>query len=142
MRVILLKKVDKLGNAGEIKEVSDGFASNYLIPQGMAKPASEGVVKQVEKQVEVQKVKDDKLEVKYRDVANKIDGKEFEIEEKSKDGKLFGSVKEKDVVELIGNKEIDEKMIKFSQPIKETGEYEVEIAIFGDVKAKIKLIVK
>ncbi len=143
MKIVLLKKVEKLGNVGEIKDVSAGFASNYLIPNKMAKPASSNVVKEVEKQVENRKVKEDVLTKEFRDLAKKIDGQEFTIEQKAKDGKLFGSVKEKDIVELISKKgfKIEEKNILFKNVIKEIGEFEIEIKVKNDIKAKIKLIV-
>lgn len=144
MKVILLKNVDKVGKVGEIKEVSAGFASNYLIPNQMAKPASANVIKEVEKQVKKQEIIESKLLEQFRELAKKIDGQEFTIEQKAKNGKLFGSVKEKDLVELIKEKgfEIEEKNIIFVEPIKETGEFTVEIKIKEDVKAKIKLVVQ
>lgn len=142
MKVVLLKKVNKLGEAGEIKEVSPGFASNYLIPQGMAKPASEGVVKQVKKIAETAKAKVKESEKEFKKVANEINGQEFVIEKKAEGGKLFGSVKEKDVAQLINKKEITEKEINFKEPIKEVGEYTVEIKISNEIKAEIELVVK
>lgn len=144
MKVILLKNVDKVGKVGEIKEVSAGFASNFLIPNQMAKPASTNVIKEVEKQVKKQEIIESKLLEQFRELAKKIDGQEFTIEQKAKNGKLFGSVKEKDLVELVKEKgfEIEEKNIIFTEPIKETGEFVVEIKIKEDIKAKIKLIVQ
>jgi len=142
MKVVLLKRIDKLGSAGEVKEVSDGFASNYLIPQGMVKPASGKVIKQVENQVEAQRKKDEESQKMFKEIAKKIDGKEFEIAKKSEKGKLFGSVKEKEVIDLIGEKDLQAKSINFVEPIKETGEFEVEVNISTEAKAKIKLIVK
>lgn len=144
MKVILLKNVDKVGKVGEIKEVSAGFASNYLIPNQMAKPASTGVIKEVEKQVKKQEIIESKLLEQFKELAKKINGQEFVIEQKAKNGKLFGSVKEKDLVELIKEKgfEIEERNIVFAEPIKEIGEFAVEIKIKEDIKAKIKLIVK
>lgn len=142
MKVVLLKKVNKLGEAGEIKEVSPGFASNYLIPQGMAKPASVGVVKQVKKIAETEKAKNKENEKELKKIADEINGQEFAIEKKAEGEKLFGSVKEKDVAQLINKKEITEKEVNFKEPIKEIGEYKVEINISNEIKAEIKLTVK
>jgi large subunit ribosomal protein L9 len=142
MKVVLLKKVNKLGETGEIKEVADGYAGNYLIPQGLAQPASEGVVRQVKKIAEKQKIENEKLKEVYKKIAEKIEGKEFIIEKKAKNGKLFGSVKEKELADLIEEKEITGNSINFKNPIKETGSHEVEINISNEIKTKIKLLVK
>ncbi len=104
MKVVLLQNVEKLGKAGEIKEVSAGFASNFLIPNKMVKPAPEKAVKEVEKQVVIQEAKEEILLKEHKELAKKIDGQEFEIEQKAKDGKLFGSVKAKDVIDLLSKK--------------------------------------
>jgi large subunit ribosomal protein L9 len=144
MKVVLLKNVDKLGKAGDIKEVSAGFASNFLIPNKLVKPATESAILEVEKQVKIQDAKKEELLKEYRELAKKIDGQEFEIEQKAKDGKLFGSVKAKDVLALVVEKglKLEESNIIFAKPIKELGDFVVEIQIKDEVKAKIKLTIK
>ncbi len=142
MKVVLLKKVNKLGETGEIKEVSSGFASNYLIPQGIAKPASEKVVKQVKKITETEKAENRKREEEFKKIAKEIDGQEFIIKKKAEGEKLFGSVKEKDVAQLINKKEITEKEINFKESIKKIGNYKVKINILNGISTEINLIVK
>ncbi len=144
MKIVLLKKVEKLGNAGEIKEVSDGFASNYLIPNKMAKPATDNVLKEVEKQVESQKVQEEIASIKARKLIEKIKGQEFEIEQKAKNGKLFGSVKQKNIVALVNTKgfEIEEKNVVFKKAIKEVGVFDIEIKLQDGISTTIKLTVK
>ncbi len=142
MKVVLLKKVNKLGEIGEIKEVASGFASNYLIPQKLAKPASEGIIKEVKKIAEKQKIENKEIEEAYKKLASEIKGKEFSIEKKAEKEKLFGSVKEKELADLIGIKEITENSINFKEPIKKIGNYDVEINLSSEVKTQIKLIVK
>lgn len=144
MKVVLLKDVEKLGKAGEIKNVADGFASNFLIPNQMVKPASENIVKEVEKQIENQNVKDKVLLDESKKLAESLKGQRITIEQKAKDGKLFGSVTEKDVVALINKKgfKIENKNVVFKKSIKEVGEFEVEIDFKNDIKTTIKLVIK
>jgi len=144
MKVVLLKNVDKLGKVGEIKSVASGFASNFLIPNKLVKPATESAMREAEKQVKIQESKEKKLREDLRKLAAKIEGKQFRIEQKSKNGKLFGSVKVKKVLKLINEKgfELAEKNIVFAKPIKDIGEFEVTIVIGDEFKAKVKLIVE
>ncbi len=144
MKIILLKNIEKLGKVGEIKDVSAGFASNYLIPNKMAKPATDNVLKEVEKQVESQKIKEKIVSIKTRKLIEKIKRQELEIEQKAKNGKLFGSVKQKDIVALINQKgfKIEEKNVIFQKTIKEVGVFDIEIKLQNGISTIIKLTVK
>jgi large subunit ribosomal protein L9 len=142
MKVVLLKKVDKLGEKGEIKEVADGYARNFLIAQGLAQPATENIVKQVKENLEKIKEEGEKKLEEAKEIIEGIKDKTFSIKKKAEKGKLFGSVKEKEIVDLINKKGITEKNIIFPKPIKEIGEFDVEIKISDKVKTKIKLEVK
>ncbi len=146
MKIVLLEDVDKLGYAGDTKNVKDGYARNYLIPKGVALAATKSNLKVVE-----QKRKSILRKVEKRiEEANKtkaaLDGVVVEIAAKAgKEGKLFGSVTANDIFEQIEDKTegFDKKDIKIPEGgIKAVGEYEIEIAIYRDIKAAIKVVVK
>jgi large subunit ribosomal protein L9 len=142
MKVVLLKKVEKLGEEGEIKEVSAGYASNFLIPRKLAKPASENIVKQVKENLKKAKKEGEKRLEEIKKVLTGLKNKKFSIKKKAEKGKLFEAIKEKDIAKLIGKDGISEKNIILPEPIKKTGGYEIEIKISDETKAKIKLEVK
>jgi large subunit ribosomal protein L9 len=142
MKVVLLKKVEKLGDKGEIKEVADGYARNFLIAQGLAQPATEKIVKQVKENLDKIKKEGEKKIEEAKKVIDEIKDKTFSIKKKAEKGKLFEAVKEKDVAKLINKKGITEKNITIPNPIKKAGQYEIEIKISDKIKTKIKLEVE
>jgi len=142
MKVVLLEKVEKLGNKGEIKEVSAGYASNFLIPKELVKPASEKIVKQVKENLKKIKKEGVKKLEEIKKELNKLKNKKFFIKKRAEKGKLFEAIKEKDIAKLIGKNEINEKNIILPKPIKKTGEYEIEIKISDEAKVKIELEVR
>jgi len=143
MEIVLLKPIKSLGNPGDIKEVKRGYAVNYLIPQGFALPAKKGFIKEAQARIrKIIKARKAELE-EIKKVIEEIKDLEIIIYKKaSKEGKLFGSVREKDIVSALAekiNKQIDEKYVILEKPIKEIGEYEIEI---GAEEAKTKIKVK
>jgi large subunit ribosomal protein L9 len=146
MKIVLLEDIDKLGYAGDIKSVKDGYARNYLIPKGVVLQATKANLKLVEekRQSILRKVE------KRIEAANKtkavLDGISVEITAKAgKEGKLFGSVTASEIFEKIKDKsaEIDKKDIRTPDGgIKAVGEYDIEVAIYRDIKAAIKVVVK
>lgn len=143
MKVILLQDVKKLGQEGQVKEVADGYARNFLIPQGLVMEATATKLK--EKQEKNQK--ESKVKEKEKETANKIkekiDGKSIEIiGKKGKGDKLFGSITVKEVAESIEkeiNVKIDKRKIELGEPIKHLGEYTVKIKIYPSVQAELKV---
>jgi large subunit ribosomal protein L9 len=142
MKVVLLKKVEKLGDKGEIKEVADGYARNFLIAQGLAQPATDNIVKQVKENLDKIKEEGEKKLEEAKKVIDEIKNKTLSIKKKAEKGKLFEAVKEKDVAKLIDKKGITEKNISIPSPIKKAGQYEIEIKISDKIKTKIKLEVE
>ena len=102
MQVILLEKVVNLGQLGDVVRVRDGYARNYLIPQGMARRATESAVKEFEvRRADLEKVQADKLAA-ARALGDKMDGTTVQITEKAGvDGRLFGSVTNFDIAEAL-----------------------------------------
>ena len=144
MKIILLKTVPGFGQAGDIKGVSDGYARNFLIPQGLANITTKHSLTMLEAQKR-KKIKSEKLKVRSKKlIAKKISGKEFEIKAKADDkGTLYAKVDVKVIASelekqgyIIG---VDE--IILDKAIKKAGEYEVELKIENE-KVKIKLDIK
>lgn len=144
MKIILLENVKNLGKAGDIKEVSDGYARNFLMPQKLAELATPEALKKAEKLKEqgIQKEKEG-LE-KKQELAAVISGKEIIIKSKEKDGKLFGSVGKKEIIKELKNQgiEIKEESIVLDAPIKEIGEKNVLIELDHGTEAIIKVIIE
>jgi len=146
MIVILLKDVKGTGKAGEIVKVSDGFARNMLIPRGMAKEATDGNVRSLEKAKAVQAQKDADAKAAAEKLAEELKEKEIVIRTKGGEGgKLFGSITSKDieaaVKEQLGVK-IDKKKIQMESPIKHIGSFEVPVKLVGGVAAAIRVKVE
>jgi large subunit ribosomal protein L9 len=147
MKVVLLKDVKNVGKGGEVKEVADGFARNFLIREGLAEMATEGNLKKVEKMAgEIEKQREENLKEAQKK-ADEIDGKEIVIKAKAKEGseELFGSVSKKEIV--VGLKTakiegIEESEIILESPIKKLGEYEVKIQLEEGIEAAIKVVIE
>jgi len=144
MKIILLQDVGKLGKKNDVKEVADGHARNFLFPRGLAKPATEEALKQleIEKEAATKKAEED-LKITEGLVAQ-VDGQEIEILVKSgKGGKLYGSITPAKIVNALSEKgfEIKKSQVKLDKPIKEAGEYDVALELDHGLEAKIKLIV-
>jgi len=144
MKVILLKDVKDLGKEGEIKEVKDGFARNFLIPRDLAKRATEEKVAQIKEQERKQeKQKEEELK-ELQDTVAQIDGQEISVSVKvGKEGQLYGSVgpsKIKKELEKIGF-EIKKSQVNLEDPIEETGEFTVGIQFPHNLEAEITVIV-
>jgi len=145
MNVILLEKVGKLGNVGDVANVKSGYARNYLIPFQKAIPATkENLAEFEQRRSELMAAHDSKVAAAQQR-AGKIDGLSLTIEVNASDeGKLFGSVGTKDIAEAIvaagGETEKSEVQLPYGV-IRETGSYEVVIDLGYDIQATINLVV-
>ena len=139
MKIILQKPVDKLGNPGDVTEVADGYARNYLIPEGMAIKAEKGAVKQADalKRSHLNRLTKQKGE--YEALASKlISGGPLVISARAGDeGKLFGSVTQADVVAAIVARidyEVERRDVRLDEPIRSVGTHEVKVKLFHEVE--------
>lgn len=145
MKIILARDYEKLGNAGDIVSVKDGFATNFLIPNNIALSATRGNINQME----IVKKSLVKKEVKNIDDAKQVAALLTDLKltftvNSSPEGKLYGSITNKDIAEKILEErkvEVDKKKIELAEHIKEVGEYDVEVRLYKDVKAEIKIVV-
>lgn len=143
MIVILTKDVKGTGKAGEVVKVSDGYARNMLLPKGLAKEATEGNVKNLEKQRAIAAEKLEAQKEAAKKQAEKLEGVTLVIKSKGgENGKLFGSITSKDIAEALEKQEnikIDKKKIELANPIKQTGETQVTVKLFSEVSATLKV---
>lgn len=145
MQVILLEKVANLGNLGDVVKVKDGFARNFLLPQGKAKRATEANLKAFEaRRAELEKAQADALE-KARERGAKLEGLTLQIVQKAGvDGRLFGSVTNYDIVEALKAQghEVERSMVRMpAGPIKQVGEVHIQVQLHTDVVATVNVSV-
>ena len=141
MQVILMEKVANLGNLGDVVKVKDGFARNYLIPQGKAKRATQSNLKEFEsRRVELEKKANQAL-TSAQDRAAKLEGQKVDIAQKAGvDGRLFGSVTNGDIAEALTKSGVDVKKAEIrmpSGPLKHVGEFPMVVHLHADVEANI-----
>ena len=144
MKVILTADVEKLGIAGAVKNVADGYARNFLIPRKLAQKATPEAIKWVEKTQEKRKQLREHQVQKLRDHAAKMEGTHLSFTRKVGDtGKLFGSVGKSDIVESLkaSGFTIDKNDVVLPSAIKEVGDSEVQIRLHAEAVAKIKVSV-
>jgi len=144
MQVILLKDVDKIGKKFEVKEVKDGYARNFLFPQGLAKQATKEAITWLETQKEIEEKKAEESLKKIQDVASAVDDQEVVIQvQVGGEDQLFESVTSQKISDKLKELGFDIKksQIELSQPIKETGEFPVKIKFEHNLEAEIKVIV-
>ena len=141
MQIILLEKVGNIGNLGDVVKVKNGFARNFLIPQGKAKRATPENLKMIEaKRAEFEAAANAKL-IAAQGVAGKLEGLVVKITQKAGvDGRLFGSVTNFDIVDALKAQgiEIEKAMIRMPDgPLKQVGEFPLVVAPHHDVVANI-----
>ncbi|HTA88243.1 MAG TPA: 50S ribosomal protein L9 [Polyangiaceae bacterium] len=141
-KVLLQADVDNLGSGGEIVRVRPGFARNFLLPRGLAVPATAGNLARVEELKKAAAARKQQELVEAQDLAKKLDGSSVKITRAAGDeGKMFGSVTSKDIgdaFEKLGVT-IDRKKIHLAEPIKTLGTFEVPLKLHGSVSVTLKV---
>jgi large subunit ribosomal protein L9 len=145
MQVILMEKVGKLGNLGDVVKVKDGYARNFLIPQGKARRATPENIKMLEeKRSDLEKLANEKMNHAQAEAAQ-LEGMRVEIRQKSGvDGRLFGSVTNADIVEALKAQghTVEKAMVRLPEgPLKQVGEYPITVALHSDASAQIVVAV-
>jgi len=144
MKVLLVKDVYKLGRAGDIKKVADGFGRNFLIPQGLAVLATAGALKQVEKIRSTAEVRRTEQNSELKDLASHINGVTLIFAAKAGEtGKLYGSITTQDVAIALQEKtrfEVKKQQIDM-QPIRTLGEFTAHVRLTMDLMPEVKIIV-
>jgi large subunit ribosomal protein L9 len=144
MEVILLERVGKLGQMGDVVRVKDGFARNFLLPRGKALRATDENRTRFETMKTDLQARSLSLKTEADQVAGKLDGKSFTVlRQASESGQLFGSVSPRDLVTLIGAAgfSINRNQIALNAPIKTIGQHKVPLVLHPDVETSITVIV-
>jgi large subunit ribosomal protein L9 len=146
MKVILINDVPGYGTFGDIVNVKDGFANNYLIPRGLALPATEGNIKHVQEILRQKHRKLEREKNKAKEIAEKIDGLVIEIAKPvGVTGKLYGAITVSEIADKIkelAGVEVDKKKIMLRSPIKNVGRYNITIKLHPEVSATVTVDVK
>lgn len=145
MKVILVQDLEGYGVFGDIISVKDGFANNYLIPRGIALPATEGNLRQVQSIIQQRMRKFEREKEKALSLAKALEGTMLEISKPvGEKGKLFGSVTATDISEALKEKgfDIDRRRIILKNPIKEVGIYTVQIRLHPQVSVELKVEIR
>jgi large subunit ribosomal protein L9 len=144
MKVVFVKAVKNVGKPGEIKEVSPGYASNFLIPKGFAVPAGKDALNRLKQEESRREAEEESRRAKERLLLSAISGKRVTILVKAKNGKLFGSVHPKDIVSacaVAGVSGISEKSIIMEKSIRETGEFPMKVRL-GSTKVEFTVDIR
>lgn len=140
MKIILKEEVDNLGLAGDIVDVADGYGRNYLIPRGMAILATPGAEKEAQALLRARKAREAATLDDAQAMKDTLESRTLRIEKRvDEGGNLYGSVSRSDVHDVLRERghDIPEKRIDFGKPIKEIGEYEVEVRVHPQVTATV-----
>ena len=145
MKVILREDVYNLGKSGELVNVKDGYARNFLLPRNLAMLASSANVRQLEHEKQVIELRQQKLKGAAQEQGKKLEGVKVTIKRKvGEQDKLFGSVTALDIAEALaaaGHK-VDRRHIHLPEPIKAVGQFPVEVRLHRDVTAKLNVNVE
>jgi len=142
MEVILRTDVPKLGKAGDIVKVKDGFARNYLLPKGLAIPANQKTIKALENQRKINLAKAERERKKTQSLAEKLTGLTLTFYRKVIEGdRIYGSISAQDIVKALEEKglSLERRFVLLDEPIKQLGTYEIPIRLGPGVEVKIKL---
>lgn len=144
MEVILRQTIAKLGRTGEVVSVKDGYARNYLLPQGLAYPATEGNKRRIESEARrhAEQLASDKAGSET--VAQQLQDVELRFTAKAGEGdKLFGSITSADIAGQLQERgySVDKRMVELPEPLKMIGIYPVAIRLHPDVRAEVRVLV-
>jgi len=146
MKVVFLQDVPGIGRAGQVKEVADGYARNYLFPRGLARPATAGVLRQAQEEQEAERRRQQRELAQAQALAEKLHDLTLCFQAKVGDQDLlFGTITSADIAEAIREKlgvEIDRRKIEIGEPIRRPGIYSIPIRLPGDLEPRVNVVVE
>jgi len=146
MKVLLVQDVDKLGSAGDVKEVSGGYGRNYLMPKGLAVLATRGQVKQAEERLATQRKRNDLARKDAEALAAQISGQTLRFTARVGElDRLYGSITNADIAEKIQSQlgiEIDRRKIDLDESIKRIGIYPIKIRLMTGLEPMVNVVVE
>ena len=144
-QAVLTADVENLGTRGSVVNVSKGYLRNYLIPRGLAQPATKGLIAEAQNIAAAAQAAQEEAAGQARELAELLANTTLTIPAQAgEDGRLYGSVTNQDIAEALTEArgvEVDRRRIELAEPLRETGSYEVEVGLEGGVKATVKTIV-
>ncbi|MDP2726583.1 MAG: 50S ribosomal protein L9 [Dehalococcoidia bacterium] len=146
MRVLFLQDVSGTGRAGEVKEVANGYARNYLLPKGLAAPATEAAQKNVQFQRKIEASRSERAHREVSALAEKLSQTELVFKVKlGEQMRMHGSITNADIAEALRSQtghEVDKHKVDLEEPLRSIGTYEVSIHVAKEATAKVKVIVE
>ncbi len=146
MRVLLLKDIKGLGHAGDIREVAGGYAANYLLPNRLARPVTEGSVKSVQQVKEAAARRQERKVNESQALATRLNGQTIVLKARSGDGdRLYGSITSADIAEALARQtgiDIDRRIIVLDHPVKTLGQHQITLKPGGGLTATITAVVE
>jgi large subunit ribosomal protein L9 len=146
MEVLLLKDVEQLGEAGEIKRVANGYARNFLIPRGLAVIATPGAVKQVEMQLESEARREAKELDEAQALAQALEGLSVTFQARAGESdRLYGSITNANIADALSEQveqEVDRRKLEMHEPLKELGTHTITIRLAPGAEAKVTVIIE
>ncbi len=142
MKVIFLQDVKGQGKKGEVKEVSEGYVRNFLLPKGLAKPASDGNLKTLEVQNASEAKRKQQEKADAQELGKKLEEMKVIVKAKAGEGgRLFGAITSKQIAEALAAQgiKIDKRKIELEEPIRTLGVTQVPVKLHPDVKAKLNV---
>ncbi len=140
MKVVLMADVKGTGKKGEVVNVSEGYARNFLLPRNLAKEATDAALKSLNKEQDAKDKRKEREEQAAKALRDKIDGVSITLTAKTGEGgRLFGSFSSKDIASALARKNIsvDKRKIELKDPIKSLGAYQVPVRVYHDMVANI-----
>lgn len=146
MKVVLVEDVPGQGRAGEIREVSKGYAKNFLLPRGLALVATPGLTKEVESRLQKKRLEESIDREQLVELAQQIEGKEIRFRARIGAGdRLFGSITAADIAEELSKSigsVVDKKKIDMEKPLRQTGSHEIAVKLAGDIRPQITVVIE
>ena len=146
MKVILLQDIKGVGKKDQVINASEGYARNFLFPKKMAVPADQGNMARLQSKKDAQAYQKDLERQAAQKIADQIKDITLELKVKAgENGKIFGGVTSKEIAEALKNKyqiTVDKKKIQLKETIKTLGQFQIEIKLFENITAKLKVAIK
>jgi len=146
VRVILKREVRGLGRPGDVKDVADGYAQNFLLPRGLAIEATAGEPKHLARERDAQRAKQDRAHADAEELAKRLSELTLVFRLKAgEQGKTFGSVTNKDVADALRREhriEVDKTKVHLPEPVRSLGVHTVEVRLLTDVRANVTVAVE
>lgn len=142
MKVIFMKDVKGQGKKGEVKEVSEGYARNFLLPKGLVSLANDGAIKQLDQQHKAEEKRKEQEKIDMQTLAAKLGEMTVQLKAKAGEGgRLFGAITSKQIAEELEKKKvkIDKRKIQLDDPIRSLGVTQVQIKLHPEVTAKVNV---